>query len=82
MNYLLIKQQWVDLVRREHWFAIEAVPYPEYEEMPAFFKGAYFIPEYRIKDHEKFINLYLGAYETFAFTAMQVKKDVAQLEYG
>jgi len=75
MEYLLIKPPWVQLVKDQHWFYTECTAYPVNDDTPAFLIGAYFIPEYRIKEHDRFANIYLGAYEMFAFIAIHDQHD-------
>ena len=77
---MLLKKHWIDLIRREHWFSIECVPYPVGEEFPEFLKGAYFVPEFRISQHERCVSLYLGVYETHSHSRLQLEKDYYQLE--
>lgn len=79
MEYLLIKQPWIDLVRREHWFCEECVAYPTNRFSPKFLRGAYFIPEFRIKAHDRCSSLYIGAYETISHARLQLQRDYASL---
>ena len=75
MNYVLIKQPWIELIQRQPWFRNECVPYPVGEDGPAFLVGAYFVPEYRLQEHEHFARIFLGAYETYEFAKLQYHND-------
>ena len=73
MKYLLVKQPWVDSLKSEYWFYHEAIPFPCVEETAAFFKGAYFIPEYRVKENPNHNSFKLGTYSTFNFIQSEIR---------
>jgi hypothetical protein len=66
MNYVLIKQPWIDMIRRQHWFNQECVPYPQNKYTPPFLRKAYFVPEYRLQGDKRFATIFIGAYESHA----------------
>lgn len=76
MNYLLIQKVWIDLVKSEPWFPTEAVRYPVDDNTPEFINGAYFIPEFRIEEHERYWQLLLGSYTSYAYVKAQLKTSI------
>jgi len=75
MTYLLIKRHWVCQLKSCDWFFNEAVPYPDDQFTPEFLQGAYFVPEFRIKEHKLGTMLFLGAFETLSFSRKQTLAD-------
>ena len=63
----MIKQPNVSELKKEKWFYTECVMYPYRRNEPAYFKGAYFVPQYRLLEHQKFSMIFLSAYESLAY---------------
>lgn len=82
MEYLLIKQPWVEDLRKEEWFHEECIRYPLGKNTPAFLKKAYFVPQFRLLQHPRFSMMYLGAYSSHAFVWKQTQADQQEMAMG